>query len=544
MSMPADTVPPFIEDVVHPTDLSPASERAFAHALAIALVRRARLVILHVAADDRPDWGEFPAVRSNPRTLGSARARQLARGALRTTRREDYQAHESRAVLPRGPSSITSTRLRPILLVVATEGRDGAARWLHGSVAEAMARRSKTMTLFVPADAERSFVSLADGTLTLNNVLIPVDHTPDASAAVEFARRVADIGGDGKATISLLHVGAETDMPRVRAEDGPRWTFARMRREGEPVAEILAAAELVGADLIVMPTAGRAGVRGAARQHDRAGFASGSLPAARRAGFERDVSLARAHPLPCAFLRTNLTVGRVAMAVLACAATSRTRCVRRRASLFRPGFDEHLADLRGQGFRDLAEAGIVSAGPVRCVVQRCRPVTAGGIRVGASGQQRTDDLRPVLVGSDHQCGVAAVVAPIGVRSGFDQGDGDARLRPRERESRGLRRTARFSVLDPVQWRPTCCSGSRRSGSIVDRSRFVAIPNGSIQFGVAERKQSARARPSNSTPTTITGRLLASPRADRHCARPRLPTRKISSALKTMIMASGRRALPA
>ena len=114
------------------------------------------------------------------------------------------------------------------------------------------------MTLFVPAHAERSFVSLNDGTLTLNNVLIPVDHTPDASAAVEFARRVADIGGDGKTTIPLLHVGAETDMPRVRAEDGARWTFARMRREGEPVAEILAASELIGADLIVMPTAGRA----------------------------------------------------------------------------------------------------------------------------------------------------------------------------------------------------------------------------------------------------------------------------------------------
>ena len=71
---------------------------------------------------------------------------------------------------------------------------------------------------------------------------------------------MAEIGGDGKATISLLHVGAETDMPRVQAVDGDRWTFALMRREGEPVAEILAAAELVGADLIVMPTAGRAGV--------------------------------------------------------------------------------------------------------------------------------------------------------------------------------------------------------------------------------------------------------------------------------------------
>jgi len=69
---------------------------------------------------------------------------------------------------------------------------------------------------------------------------------------------MAEIGGDGKATISLLHVGAETSMPRVQAVDGDRWTFARMRREGEPIAEILAASELIGADLIVMPTAGRA----------------------------------------------------------------------------------------------------------------------------------------------------------------------------------------------------------------------------------------------------------------------------------------------
>ncbi len=257
--MPADTVPPFIEAVVHPTDFSPASERAFAHALAVALVRRARLIILHVAptmtgltgASFRPCAGP-----SNAGGCSSVAARASAvfeQFGVKVTKRTISGRFPARAVvdyLDAAPAD---------LLVVATEGRDGAARWLHGSVAEAMARRSRTMTLFVPADAERSFVSLADGTLTLNNVLIPVDHTPDASAAVEFARRVADIGGDGKATISLLHVGAETDMPRVQAEDGARWTFARMRREGEPVAEILAAAELVGADLIVMPTAGRAG---------------------------------------------------------------------------------------------------------------------------------------------------------------------------------------------------------------------------------------------------------------------------------------------
>ena len=259
MSIPADTVPPFIESVVHPTDFSPASERAFAHALAVAVLRRARLVILHVDADDRPDWSEFPAVRTILERWGllepgSSRGAVFEQLGVKVTKRTVSGRFPALAVvdyLDGAPAD---------LLVVATEGRDGAARWLHGSVAEAMARRSRTMTLFVPAHAERSFVSPADGTLTLSNVLVPVDHAPDASAAVEFAKRAAEIAGDGKTTISLLHVGAEIVMPRVQAEDGERWTFARMRRDGEPVTEILAAAELVGANLIVMPTAGRAGV--------------------------------------------------------------------------------------------------------------------------------------------------------------------------------------------------------------------------------------------------------------------------------------------
>jgi nucleotide-binding universal stress UspA family protein len=151
------------------------------------------------------------------------------------------------------------------LLVVATAGREGAARWLHGSVAEAMARWSRTMTLFVPADAERNLVAVADGNLTLANVLIPVDRTPDPATAIELARRAAEIMSDDKVTITLLHVGDETGMPSVRTADGPQWTFARMHRDGDPVDEIAAAAELVRADLIVMPTEGRHGVFDAMR---------------------------------------------------------------------------------------------------------------------------------------------------------------------------------------------------------------------------------------------------------------------------------------
>ncbi|HEY6507359.1 MAG TPA: universal stress protein, partial [Vicinamibacterales bacterium] len=188
----SETVPPFLETIVHPTDFSSASERAFAHALAVALVRRARLTLLHVGTEPHADWTGFPTVRAVLERWGllepgSSRAAVFEKLGVRVTKR-GIPSHSPAAAVVEYLHGTPAD-----LLVVATEGRDGVARWLHGSVAETMARRSKTMTLFVPAHSERSIVSLADGNLTLKNVLIPVDREPDTSEAVEFARRAAEI---------------------------------------------------------------------------------------------------------------------------------------------------------------------------------------------------------------------------------------------------------------------------------------------------------------------------------------------------------------
>jgi nucleotide-binding universal stress UspA family protein len=251
--------PPLVEFVVHPTDFSPASERAFVHALAIALLRQTSLALLHVGEAEHARWSDFPQVRAtlerwNLLQPDSGREAVVAELGVRVSKhlltgRSPVDALLS--YLDRAPAD---------LLVVATEGREGLARWVHGSVAETMARRSKTMTLFVPNQAPRGMVSPADGSLAVANVLVPVDRSPDPGAAVEFARRVAETAGDERVTITLLHVGAENGMPHVAATDGHRWAFKRMVRDGDPVEQILAAAEEVQADLIVMPTAGRAGV--------------------------------------------------------------------------------------------------------------------------------------------------------------------------------------------------------------------------------------------------------------------------------------------
>jgi nucleotide-binding universal stress UspA family protein len=254
-------LPPLVHSVVHATDFSPASERAFAYALAIAVLRHTTLTLLHVGEHD---FSKFPAVRKTLERWGllksgSAQEDVFADLGVQVTKLaidSRMPVHSLLGWLERNPTD---------LLVVGTEGREGLARWMHGSVAEAMARTSHAMTLFVPNDADRDVVSLADGNLSLDNVLVPVDHSPDPAAAIEFARRAAEIASDNRVTITLLHVGPPGSAPRIATEDGTAWRFVRMDREGDPVEQIVAAAAETKSDLVVMPTAGHAGVLDAVR---------------------------------------------------------------------------------------------------------------------------------------------------------------------------------------------------------------------------------------------------------------------------------------
>ena len=54
---------PFVKSIFHPSDFSKASELAFAHALAIALMRKTKLVIMHAGRGQIDDWARFPPVR-------------------------------------------------------------------------------------------------------------------------------------------------------------------------------------------------------------------------------------------------------------------------------------------------------------------------------------------------------------------------------------------------------------------------------------------------------------------------------------------------
>jgi nucleotide-binding universal stress UspA family protein len=252
---------PFVGSVFHPTDFSTASEAAFAHALAIALIGKTRLDILHVGGDVQRDWSRFPAVRETLERWGL-----LEPGSDRSAVYEELSVRVTKVELHGDPVRQTLEYVRrndPDLLVLGTRGRQGLARWLDPSVAQRIARRARTMTLFVP-EAGRRFVAPADGHLSLHRILVPVDRSPDATGALVAAARAASAFGDSPVAIDVLHVGPgpEPDYPRP---EGEGWRWHSLRREGAVDDEILAAAAEGEVDLIVMATDGRNGVLDAFR---------------------------------------------------------------------------------------------------------------------------------------------------------------------------------------------------------------------------------------------------------------------------------------
>jgi len=256
---------PFVESVFHPCDLAGASDSAFAHALAIALLRQASFTILHAGepAADKASWTAFPPVR---RTL--ERWGLLEEGSPRSAVFEEFSVTVRKVRSPkRDPLRACLEYLieEPTdLLVLATDGREGLPRWMKSSVAEELARRVEANTLFVPRRA-RGFVSLETGQIELRRILLPVDRTPDPRAALVLATRAAKALGDGSVTITLLEVGDGSVLDPLRLPEDEAWSWDRQARSGEVVDEILSAADALSPDLIAMTTAGRDGVLDALR---------------------------------------------------------------------------------------------------------------------------------------------------------------------------------------------------------------------------------------------------------------------------------------
>ena len=242
-----------VKSIFHPSDFSDASEVAFAHALKIALAAKAELSVLHATVDSNAEWDDFPGVREI-----LARWKLLPEGSPKSAvGKLGIDVHK---VLVASKHPVTACldfldRHPTDLIVLAVHQGEGGMRWLEKSVGKPMARRAGEMTLFIPHGVE-GFVSRADGSVKLRNILIPVTKKPRPQPALEAAVRLIDSLALTEGTVTLLHAGPDSEMPALKLPEGTGWNWQRWARDGDPEETILQAAAELSADLILMTTDG------------------------------------------------------------------------------------------------------------------------------------------------------------------------------------------------------------------------------------------------------------------------------------------------
>ncbi len=263
MSGPTATTHPVIDNILHPSDFSEASQVAFAHALKAALIARAVLTVIHVAQpSETVDWGEFPGVRETLERWKllppGSRKSDVPRLGIDVKKFTGHHGDPVRSVLGYLAGHPTD------LIVLATSQHEGRMHWLQKSVAEPLARKAGQMTLFVPAGVG-GFVSLEDGSVSLKNILIPVSKAPQPQLAVTAAARLVRQLGIPAGTFTLLSVGGPGPISDLVLPELPGWTWQNKTPDGDVTSRILEAADEVDADVIVMSTAGRHGFLDALR---------------------------------------------------------------------------------------------------------------------------------------------------------------------------------------------------------------------------------------------------------------------------------------
>jgi nucleotide-binding universal stress UspA family protein len=150
------------------------------------------------------------------------------------------------------------------LIVLSTSKRDGRIPWLGKSKAEPVTRKAGEMTLLIPGEVE-GFVSSKDGSVSLNQILIPIARTPRPEPALNAAARLVQKWNLAEGTFVLVHVGNSNTMPALRLPEVPGWTWKKELGTGEVIEGIVKSAKDHKADLILLATDGRNGFLDALR---------------------------------------------------------------------------------------------------------------------------------------------------------------------------------------------------------------------------------------------------------------------------------------
>lgn len=240
--------------IFHPTDFSPDSQVAFAHALKLALLPRAELTIMHVDPTVEPEgFEDFPRIRPTLERWGvlkpGSSKRDVSDLGLRIKKVRALADNPKLAIIDHLSSHAMD------LMVLTTHQYGGLTRWLHHPVAEPVSRAAHMRTLFVPSHVQ-GFVSLEDGHTSLHRLLLPISADLPSQPALDVAASMAASLGGSTAQFTLVHAGEEDGAAKLTLPERAGWRFDQLFGKGQPVEWILAAGAEFDVDLIAMTTKG------------------------------------------------------------------------------------------------------------------------------------------------------------------------------------------------------------------------------------------------------------------------------------------------
>jgi nucleotide-binding universal stress UspA family protein len=276
---------PRIDRIVCPVDFSPFSARALEHALRVARVLGARLLVLHVVPPlpSLREGSGFPFVDAPEEIARAQRATaedELQRLCapfsghgvpLETRVEEGDPARSIRAFAQNWPAD---------LLVMGTHGRGGFERFVLGSVAEKVIRSAPCAVLAVPRDSREP-----DAAPGFHRIVCGLDLTDTSAHTLRTALALA---AENTARLTILHVleglpagaiprfpvalpdlgplrrdlvaGAHEALRLMVPQDAGRLCSLDLRVEsGTPWRELVRLAEETKADLVVVGAHARRG---------------------------------------------------------------------------------------------------------------------------------------------------------------------------------------------------------------------------------------------------------------------------------------------
>lgn len=176
--------------ILCPIDFSDASARALSYATAIATWYKAQLTVLHVATtfdepvEPVPVGDGAPSLVPGCRDDIIARLRHSIEQAGATALNATPLAQEGRAseVIVNCAAS-----MKPDLLVMGTHGLSGYRRLLLGSITQKVVRAATCPILTVPP----AVPAVTPGAILFKGILCPIDYSPSALKALEYALELA-----------------------------------------------------------------------------------------------------------------------------------------------------------------------------------------------------------------------------------------------------------------------------------------------------------------------------------------------------------------